>query len=154
MIRSMAALLAGAMLTACGTSATTVPAEGNVAQAERVDLRHLVETEVAGDGIERYPLEGVVIPTPSDGQSRYELLRQRRTAGGTTIAILRQQRGDRFVYARTELDCDKALFHVVGVADTRARVETNVAHDGPLRPTAGLPLRQELSRFICARAQA
>ncbi|HET9511774.1 MAG TPA: hypothetical protein VFO80_11555, partial [Sphingomonas sp.] len=102
MIRSMTALLAGAMLAACGTSANTITAEDKV---ERVDLRHLVETDVAGDGIERYPLEGVVIPTPSDDQSRYELLRQRRTAAGTTIAILRQQRGDRFVYARTELDC-------------------------------------------------
>lgn len=151
MIRSMTAVLAGAMVAACGTSANTAPAE-NV--AERVDLRHLVETDVAGNGIERYPLEGVVIPTPSDDQSRYELLRQRKTAAGTTIAILRQQRGDRFVYARTELDCERDLFHVVGVADTRAHVETNVAHDGPLRPTAGLPLRQELSRFICQRAEA
>lgn len=151
MIRSMTALLAGAMVAACGTSANTAPAE-NV--TERVDLRHLVETDVAGNGIERYPLEGVVIPTPSDDQSRYELLRQRKTAAGTTIAILRQQRGDRFVYARTELDCERDLFHVVGVADTRAHVETNVAHDGPLRPTAGLPLRQELSRFICQRAEA
>lgn len=151
MIRSMTALLAGAMLAACGTSANTITAEDKV---ERVDLRHLVETDVAGDGIERYPLEGAVIPTPSDDQSRYELLRQRRTAAGTTIAILRQQRGDRFVYARTELDCDRDLFHIVGVADTRAHVETNVAHDGPLRSTAGLPLRQELSRFICQRAEA
>ena len=48
MIRSMTALLAGAMLTACGTSATTVPAEGNVTQAERVDLRH--RRLVAGEG--------------------------------------------------------------------------------------------------------
>ncbi|MEN2747816.1 hypothetical protein AAIO73_08985 [Sphingomonas sp. T9W2] len=151
MIRSMTALLAGAMVAACGTSANTVPTEN---AAERVDLRHLVETDVAGNGIERYPLEGTVIPTPSDDQSRYELLRQRKTAAGTTIAILRQQRGDRFVYARTELDCERDLFHVVGVADTRAHVETNVAHDGPLRSTAGLPLRQELSRFICQRAEA
>lgn len=149
MIRSMTALLAATMVAGCGTSANTVPAEN---AAERVDLRHLVETDVAGNGIERYPLEGEVIPTPSDDQSRYELLRQRKTAAGTTIAILRQQRGDRFVYARTELDCERDLFHVVGVADTRAHVETNVAHDGPLRPTAGLPLRQELSRFICQRA--
>jgi len=149
MIRSTMALLAGAMLAACGTSATSEP---DPTTNNMVDLRHLVETEVAGNGIERYPLEGVEIPTPSDAQSRYEVLRQRRTAGGTIIAILRQQRGDRFVYARTELDCARDLFHVVGVADTRAHVETNVAHDGPLRPTAGLPLRQELSRFICARA--
>ncbi len=151
MIRSMTPLLAGLMVAACGTSANTVTTEDKV---ERVDLRHLVETDVAGNGIERYPLEGTVIPTPSDDQSRYELLRQRKTAAGTTIAILRQQRGDRFVYARTELDCDRNLFHVVGVADTRAHVETNVAHDGPLRSTSGLPLRQELSRFICQRAEA
>ncbi|KQM36133.1 hypothetical protein [Sphingomonas sp. Leaf10] len=150
MIRSMMPLLAGLMVAACGTSANTVTTEDKV---ERVDLRHLVETDVAGNGIERYPLEGTVIPTPSDDQSRYELLRQRKTAAGTTIAILRQQRGDRFVYARTELDCDRNLFHVVGVADTRAHVETNVAHDGPLRSTSGLPLRQELSRFICQRAE-
>lgn len=150
MIRSTVVLLAGAMLTACGAATSPAPEATN----STVDLRHLVETEVAGNGIERYPLEGVVIPTPSDTQSRYEVLRQRRTAAGTIIAILRQQRGDRFVYARTELDCDRNLFHVVGVADTRAHVETNVAHDGPLRPTSGLPLREELSRFICARASA
>ncbi|KQM22935.1 hypothetical protein ASE73_01495 [Sphingomonas sp. Leaf24] len=151
MIRSMTALLGAALLTACGTSGDSAPSTN---ATEQVDLRHLVETEIAGNGIERYPLEGTVIPTPSDKQSRYELLRQRKTAVGTTIAILRQQRGDRFVYARTEVDCERDLFHVVGVADTRAHVETNVAHDGPLRPTAGLPLRQELSRFICQRAQA
>lgn len=147
MIRSTMALMAGTLLAACGTAPAPEAAMDN-----RVDLRHLVETEVAGNGIERYPLEGAEIPTPSDAQSRYEVLRQRRTAAGTIIAILRQQRGDRFVYARTELDCERNLFHVVGVADTRAHVETNVAHDGPLRPTEGLPLRQELSRFICARA--
>ncbi len=147
MIRSTMALMAGTLLAACGIAPAPEAAMDN-----RVDLRHLVETEVAGNGIERYPLEGVEIPTPSDAQSRYEVLRQRRTAAGTIIAILRQQRGDRFVYARTELDCERNLFHVVGVADTRAHVETNVAHDGPLRPTEGLPLRQELSRFICARA--
>lgn len=151
MIRSTMAVLAGAMLAACGNS--TSP-ENAATMNNTVDLRHLVETEVAGNGIERYPLEGVEIPTPSDAQSRYEVLRQRRTAGGTIIAILRQQRGDRFVYARTELDCERNLFHVVGVADTRAHVETNVAHDGPLRSTDGLPLRQELSQFICARASA
>ncbi len=151
MIRSSVVLLAGAMLTACGGSSPPAP---EATTNSTVDLRHLVETEVAGNGIERYPLEGVVIPTPSDAESRYEVLRQRRTAGGTVIAILRQQRGDRFVYARTELDCERNLFHIVGVADTRAHVETNVAHDGPLRSTDGLPLRQELSRFICARASA
>ncbi|KQM61362.1 MULTISPECIES: hypothetical protein [unclassified Sphingomonas] len=150
MIRSTAVLMAGAMLAACGSTSSEPEATMN----NTVDLRHLVETEVAGNGIERYPLEGVEIPTPSDAQSRYEVLRQRRTAGGTIIAILRQQRGNRFVYARTELDCERNLFHVVGVADTRAHVETNVAHDGPLRSTDGLPLRQELSRFICARASA
>lgn len=151
MIRSTVAVLAGTLLAACG--APTAPAP-EATMNNTVDLRHLVETEVAGNGIERYPLEGVEIPTSSDAQSRYEVLRQRRTAAGTIIAILRQQRGDRFVYARTELDCERNLFHVVGVADTRAHVETNVAHDGPLRPTEGLPLRQELSRFICARATA
>ncbi|MGN5373642.1 hypothetical protein [Sphingomonas hankookensis] len=151
MIRSTVAVLAGTLLAACGAS--TAP-DQQAALNNKVDLRHLVETEVAGNGIERYPLEGVEIPTPSDAQSRYELLRQRRTAGDTIIAILRQQRGDRFVYARTEVDCARNLFHVVGVADTRAHVETNVAHDGPLRSTEGLPLRQELSRFICARASA
>lgn len=150
MIRSTVALLGGALLAACGNSAAPPPE----ATSNTVDLRHLVETEVAGNGIERYPLEGVEIPTPSDPQSRYEVLRQRKTAAGTIIAILRQQRGDRYVYARTELDCERNLFHVVGVADTRAHVETHVAHDGPLRPTSGLPLRQELSSFICQRASA
>jgi len=80
MIRSTVAVLAGTLLAACG--APTAPAP-EATMNNTVDLRHLVETEVAGNGIERYPLEGVEIPTPSDAQSRYEVLRQRRTAAGT-----------------------------------------------------------------------
>ncbi|MBD8677620.1 hypothetical protein [Sphingomonas sp. CFBP 13720] len=151
-MRPIFATMMCALLAACGNAGSTdAVAEG---EGNRVDLRHLVETDVAGDGNERLKLEGTVIPTPSDPKSRYELLRQRRTVAGTTIAILRQQRGERVAYARTELDCDRQLFHVVGVADTRVRVETDTAHDGPLRSTEGLPLRQELSRFICARQSA
>ncbi len=150
-MRPLVATMAFTLLAACGAEPRDpLPdTDGN-----GVSLRNLVDTPVAGDGTERYRLEGTVIPTPSDPNSRYELLRQRRTAAGTTIAILRQQRGDRFAYARTELDCAAGLFHIVGVADTRAHVETYTAHDGPLRPTKGLPLREELSRFICARENA
>ncbi|MEP9401591.1 hypothetical protein [Sphingomonas sp. VNH70] len=151
-MRPFVATMACALLAACnGANSRTV----EVPTSENgVSLRTLVDTPVAGDGRERYPLEGTVIPTPSDPQSRYELLRQRRTAVGTTIAILRQQRGDRVAYARTEVDCANNQFHIVGVADTRAHVETYTAHDGPLRSTDGMPLRQELSRFICDRASA
>ncbi len=149
-MRPIVATMAFTLLAACG-SATSNDMTAEVATDNGVSLRNLVDTEVAGNGIERYKLEGTAIPTPSDPNSRYELLRQRRTAAGTTIAILRQQRGDRVAYARTELDCAANLFHIVGVADTRAHVETYTAHDGPLRPTTGMPLRQELSRFICQR---
>ncbi len=152
-MRPIVATMAFTLLAACG-SATSNDMTAEVATENGVSLRNLVDTEVAGNGIERYKLEGTAIPTPSDPNSRYELLRQRRTAAGTTIAILRQQRGDRVAYARTELDCAAGLFHIVGVADTRAHVETYTAHDGPLRPTTGMPLRQELSRFICQRQDA
>jgi hypothetical protein len=147
----MATTMGFLLLAACGGTPPEAPA---VAQGNDITLRNLVDSGVARTGNERHVLEGTLIPTPSDPQSRYELLRQRRTLAGTTIAILRQQRGDRVAYARTELDCERNLFHIVGVADTRAHAETYGAHDGPLRPTEGLPLRQELSRFICARGSA
>ncbi|WP_156460574.1 hypothetical protein [Sphingomonas sp. Leaf407] len=153
-MRAIVATMAFSLLAACGGANSRDVTEVAATGDNGVSLRNLVDTPIAGDGAERYKLEGVAIPTPSDPRSRYELLRQRRTAAGTTIAILRQQRGSKVAYARTELDCEQGLFHIVGVADTRAHVETYTAHDGPLRPTEGMPLRQELSRFICERANA
>ncbi|MEG8056133.1 hypothetical protein QP150_04545 [Sphingomonas sp. 22L2VL55-3] len=76
-------------------------------------------------------------------------MRERKAASGTIIAILRQEHDGKVAYARTETDCGKRLFHVLGVGPNRALVETNVAHDGPLRPIKGLPLREELATYVC-----
>jgi hypothetical protein len=119
---------------------------------EQVVLRNLAETEIARPKPEHEPIRGELIATPSDPQSDYYLLRHRTTLIGTTIAILRQEKQGRVAYARTEVDCERRLFHVVGVASTRGRVESDVAHDGPLRSISGLPLRQELATFVCQRA--
>lgn len=138
-------ILAAATLTACSG--------GNASEMgdEHVVLRDLVETDVAGPTPEHLRIQGELVPTPSDQLSRYYMLRQRHTLNGTSIAILRQERGQRVAYARTEVDCGRRLFHVVGVAATRGRVESDVAHDGPLRSISGLPLRQELATFICEK---
>ncbi len=114
-----------------------------------VSLRNLGETDVAAPPPERYTVQGRLIPTPSDTQSRYFLLRDRKAVGGTVIAIIRQEHADRVAYARTEVDCARRLFHVLGVAPNRALAETDIAHDGPLRPIKGLPLREELATFVC-----
>ena len=152
--KTLALALAGATLLAACSGQQPATTNTDTLADNGVSLRNLADTDVAVPKPEQLTVRGRLIPTPSDPTSRHFLLRERKAVGGTIIAILRQQRGDRFVYARTELDCERNLFHVVGVADTRAHVETNVAHDGPLRSTAGLPLRQELSRFICQHAQA
>lgn len=133
-------------LAACGTGDATSQDNGVVV------LRNLADTEVARPRPERLKIVGEAIPTPSDPQSTYFLLRHQTTLAGTTIAILRQEKAGRVAYARTEMDCERRLFHVVGVAATRGRVESDVAHDGPLRSVSGLPLRQELASFICAKA--
>jgi hypothetical protein len=148
---TMAAALAAALLaTAC--SGGSEPA-GNVVEGNGVSLRNLVDTEVATPVRDRnFRLQGTLIPTPSDLQSRHFLLRERRAVGGNVIAILREERGDRVAYARTEVDCTRRLFHVLGVGPSRATAEVATVYDGPLRPMAGLPLRQELGAFICERA--
>ena len=145
-----AALAAGMLVTACsgGSEPADAANEGN-----GVSLRNLADTEVAVPAGDRnFRLQGTLIPTPSDLQSRHFLLRERRAVGGNVIAILREERGDRIAYARTEVDCARRLFHVLGVGPSRATAEVATVYDGPLRPMAGLPLREELGAFICERA--
>jgi hypothetical protein len=143
--RLMTILLAGA-LSACGSS------EAMDTGGEKLVIRNLVETEVAAPHPDHYKIQGELIPTPSDDKSQYYLLRQRKTMAGTNIAIMRQERGDKVAYARTEVDCGQRLFHVVGVANSRIRVESDAHHDGPLRSIEGLPLRQELANYVCQKS--
>lgn len=119
---------------------------------EQVDLRNLIETPEAGPPPRNLRIEGDLIPTPSDAQSRFYLVRSRQPIDGTTISIIRQERGDRVVYSRTQTDCGNGLFHVLGTGSSRGEVEADVAYDGPLRSTAGLPLRQELATFVCEQS--
>ncbi len=145
--KTLALALAGATLaSACSPAPTTDTAAGNT---ETVSLRNLAETEAARPARDRYTIQGRLIPTPSDTTSRYYLLRERKALTDTHIAIIRQEHAGRIAYARAELDCDKRLFHVLGTGPNRALVETNIAHDGPLRPIKGLPLREELATFVC-----
>ena len=149
-LKTLALALAGAtMLAACSGEepATTVSNDAMVDNG--VSLRNLAETEVAVPKPEQLTVKGRLIPTPSDPTSRHFLLRERKAASGTIIAILRQEHEGKVAYARTETDCGKRLFHVLGVGPNRALVETNVAHDGPLRPIKGLPLREELATYVC-----
>jgi len=145
----MVPLLAATALAGCGNPAAndTAAAGGN-----GVSLRNLGETDVAAPAPDRYTVQGRLIPTPSDRGSRYFLLRDRTAVGGTTIAIIRQEHAGRVAYARTEVDCARRLFHVLGVAPNRALAETEQAYDGPLRPISGLPLRQELASYVCRSA--
>ena len=148
MIKTLALAFAGAtLLAACsGEQPTTT----NDAITENgVSLRNLAETEVAVPKPKQLTVKGRLIPTPSDPTSRHFLLRERKAVGGTIIAILRQEHEGKVAYARTETDCANRLFHVLGVGPNRALVETNIAHDGPLRPIKGLPLREELATYVC-----
>jgi hypothetical protein len=143
--------MAAAMLMLGACTARTD--EANQMDGNGVSLRNLTDTEVAREaGDRQFRLQGTAIPTPSDTRSRYFLLRERQAIGGNIIAILREERGDRIAYARVEVDCGGRLFHVLGVGPSRAAVETARAADGPLRPIAGLPLRQDLASFICQRS--
>lgn len=142
-----AAMMMAGLLAGCGTSDASSHDDGS-----RVVLRNLAETEIAAPKPDYLKIQGELVPTPSDEASLYYLLRRHRTLNDTEIAILRQEKNGRVAYARTEMDCARRLFHVVGVASTRGRVESNVAHDGPLRSISGLPLRQELARHICEKA--
>ncbi|TCP92524.1 hypothetical protein C8J42_102292 [Sphingomonas sp. PP-CE-1A-559] len=149
--KTLALALAGATLLAACSGEQPATTTSNGAMVDNgVSLRNLGETEVAVPKPEQLTVKGRLIPTPSDPTSRHFLLRERKAVGGTIIAILRQEHDGKVAYARTETDCGKRLFHVLGVGPNRALVETNVAHDGPLRPIKGLPLREELATYVCA----
>lgn len=149
----LALAIAGVLgLSACSGTPADDGANSDAMANETVSLRNLAATDVAAPAPATYTVKGDLIPTPSDTASRYFLLRERRAVGGNVIAILRQEHAGRVAYARTEIDCGKRLFHVLGVASKRALAETNIAYDGPLRPIAGLPLREELASFICTRS--
>ena len=148
--KTLALALAGATLLAACSGEQPATTNTDAMVDNGVSLRNLAETEVAVPKPERLTVKGRLIPTPSDPTSRHFLLRERKAVGGTIIAILRQEHEGKVAYARTETDCGKRLFHVLGVGPNRALVETNVAHDGPLRPIKGLPLREELATYVCA----
>ncbi|RYD18175.1 MAG: hypothetical protein EOP89_17595 [Lysobacteraceae bacterium] len=148
--KTLALAVAGATLLAACSGQQPATTTSNDAMVDNgVSLRNLAETEVAVPKPEQLTVKGRLIPTPSDPTSRHFLLRERKAASGTIIAILRQEHEGKVAYARTETDCGKRLFHVLGVGPNRALVETNVAHDGPLRPIKGLPLREELATYVC-----
>ncbi|KQO13202.1 hypothetical protein [Sphingomonas sp. Leaf242] len=147
--KTLALALAGATLLAACSGEQPATTNTDAMVDNGVSLRNLAETEVAVPKPEQLTVKGRLIPTPSDPTSRHFLLRERKAVGGTIIAILRQEHDGKVAYARTETDCGKRLFHVLGVGPNRALVETNVAHDGPLRPIKGLPLREELATYVC-----
>ncbi|KQM56635.1 hypothetical protein ASE69_03160 [Sphingomonas sp. Leaf208] len=148
--KTLALAVAGAtLLVACSGEQPATTMSNDAMVDNGVSLRNLAETEVAVPKPEQLTVKGRLIPTPSDPTSRHFLLRERKAASGTIIAILRQEHDGKVAYARTETDCGKRLFHVLGVGPNRALVETNVAHDGPLRPIKGLPLREELATYVC-----
>lgn len=146
------AVAGGLGVSACSGAPSTDAVDNNAMGAAGVSLRNLGETEVAAPAPPALTVKGALIPTPSDTASRYFLLRERRAIGGTVIAIIRQEHAGRVAYARTEVDCERRLFHVLGVAPRRSLVETSIAYDGPLRPIAGLPLREELATYVCKRS--
>lgn len=149
------AVAGGLGVSACSGSASSDSGTANdtgAANDAMVSLRNLGESNVAAPAPATFTVKGDLIPTPSDTASRYFLLRERRAIGGTVIAIIRQEHDGRVAYARTEVDCGNRLFHVLGVAAKRSLVETTIAYDGPLRPIAGLPLREELATYVCKRS--
>ena len=148
--KTLALAVAGATLLAACSGEQPATNNTDAMVDNGVSLRNLAETEMAVPKPEQLTVKGRLIPTPSDPTSRHFLLRERKAASGTIIAILRQEHDGKVAYARTETDCGKRLFHVLGVGPNRALVETNVAHDGPLRPIQGLPLREELATYVCA----
>ena len=148
--KTLALAVAGATLLAACSGEQPATNNTDAMVDNGVSLRNLAETEVAVPKPEQLTVKGRLIPTPSDPTSRHFLLRERKAVGGTIIAILRQEHEGKVAYARTETDCGKRLFHVLGVGPNRALVETSVAHDGPLRPIKGLPLREELATYVCA----
>ena len=149
MLKTLALAFAGATLLAACSGEQPANTNSDTMTENGVSLRNLAETDVAVPKPEQLTVKGRLIPTPSDPTSRHFLLRERKAVGGTIIAILRQEHDGKVAYARTETDCANRLFHVLGVGPNRALVETNVAHDGPLRPIKGLPLREELATYVC-----
>jgi hypothetical protein len=149
-LKTLALAFAGATLLAACSGEQPATTNNDTMADNGVSLRNLAETDVAVPKPERLTVKGRLIPTPSDPTSRHFLLRERKAVGGTIIAILRQEHDGKVAYARTEVDCAKRLFHVLGVGPNRALVETNTAPDGPLRPIQGLPLREELAKYVCA----
>ena len=147
--KTLALALAGATLLAACSGEQPATTNTDMMTENGVTLRNLAETEVAVPKPAQLTVKGRLIPTPSDPTSRHFLLRERKAVGGTIIAILRQEHAGKVAYARTETDCANRLFHVLGVGPNRALVETNIAHDGPLRPIKGLPLREELATYVC-----
>jgi hypothetical protein len=139
--------------TALLLAATACSSDPGVAGEDpALTLRNLTETNMAAPIRESYPIEGDLIPTPSDTRTRYYLLRHRAPVlSGTVIALLREERGKVAAYARVEIDCAKRLFHIVGVGNRRAFAETSFKRDGPLRPIDGYPLRREIAAFVCDR---
>ena len=148
--KTLALALAGATLLAACSGEQPASTNTDMMTENGVSLRNLAETDVAVPKPAQLTVKGRLIPTPSDPTSRHFLLRERKAVGGTIIAILRQEHDGKIAYARTETDCANRLFHVLGVGPNRALVETNIAHDGPLRPIKGLPLREELATYVCA----
>lgn len=134
-------------ITACSTQAS------NQADDDpELTLRNLTESNVAAPLHDSYPIEGRLIPTPSDRKTQYYLLRHRiPMATGTVVALIREETGDKAAYARVEVDCGKRLFRIAGVANRRSFAETSFKSDGPLRPLNGFPLRQEIATFVCER---
>jgi hypothetical protein len=155
----MKLLTAAAMLAAVGlgtlVSCGEAPSAHMGPDGNGVSLRNLADTPVAIDKDEqpRRLVQGTLVPTPSDTKSRHYLLRERKALNGTIIAVLREERGEKVAYSRVEVDCQRRLFHVLGVGSSRAKVEVTRAYDGPLRSIEGLPLRQELAAFVCERSK-
>jgi hypothetical protein len=147
--KTLALALVGATLLAACSGEQPATTNTDMMTENGVSLRNLAETDVAVPKPDQMTVKGRLIPTPSDPTSRHFLLRERKAVGGTIIAILRQEHAGKVAYARTETDCANRLFHVLGVGPNRALVETNIAHDGPLRPIKGLPLREELATYVC-----
>lgn len=144
-----ACLTLSAAAAACSPGAAEPQGSGS---AQTVSLRHLTETSVAAPARDHYTIHGDLIPTPSHPDASFYLLRQRQPMlTGTIVAILREERAGKIAYARVEVDCAKRLFHVLGVGNRRSFAELAIAQDGPLRPIEGLPLRQELSSFVCQK---
>lgn len=144
------ALLMAATLSACSSSSAD---SGQAAAGPPVTLRTLADSGYATVPQSRdFALKGQKVATPSDPRSDHYVLRVRTAVTGNVIAMLREERGARVAYARTETDCSTGRMHILGVGSTRGEAEVAHVEDGPLRPMKGLPLRQELARAICERS--